>query len=246
MKFVLLSPRRGEDVIAAEYDDFLTFTGLRPDQLEARVLDEADSELGDFTGVTGVFIGGSPFTITSPVDDVWQPAVSRRLADFVKETLEHRRFPIFAACYGTSMLAHYLGGRVGQTHSEEPGPSRVILTEEASRDPLVRDLPSEFLGMSGHKDSVEQLPPEAVLLATGPTCPVQMYRLGSNVWVSQFHPEMDGARILKRLSFYEDDGYYEEGRAEEVHAQLLGHDIRVSNSLLHRFVEHAASLCAAA
>ena len=241
MKFVLLAPRQGEEVVAAEYDDFLTFSGLTPEQLEVRVLDTPEAELGDFDGVTGVFIGGSPFTITAPYDDVLQPAVTRKLVAFIAEVLEHRRFPIFSACYGSSMVAHHFGGAVSSAYSEEPGPTRVELTEAAASDPLVGNFPQEFLGLSGHKDSVECLPREATLLATGPTCPVQMYRMGDNVWISQFHPEMDGPRITKRLSFYEDDGYYEAGHEEQVHAALLGHDTSHANSLLRRFVEHAAA-----
>lgn len=242
MKFVLLSPRRGEEVIAAEYDDFLTFSGLTPEQLEVRVLDRPDSDLGDFSDVTGVFIGGSPFTITAPVDDEWQPAVSQRLVDFTQEATVHQRFPIFATCYGTSMFAHYMGGRVGQEHSEEPGPSVVQLTEAAAQDVLTRGLPSEFLGLGAHKDSVEEIPANATLLATGPTCPVHMYRIGDNVWVTQFHPEMDGDRITTRLGFYDRAGYYSEEKAKEIYASLIGHDTSVANSLLSRFVAHAVAL----
>ncbi|MBC2681575.1 glutamine amidotransferase-related protein [Corynebacterium anserum] len=242
MKFVLLSPRRGKEVIAAEYDDFLTFSGLTEQQLEVRVLDQPDSSLGDFSDVTGVFIGGSPFTITDPIDDEWQPAISQRLVHFVKDATVHRRFPILSTCYGTGMFAHYMGGRVGQEHSEEPGPSVVQLTEAAEHDVLTRGLPREFLGLGAHKDSVEQLPANATLLATGPTCPVHMYRIGDNVWVTQFHPELDGDRITIRLGFYDRAGYYSEEKAKEIYASLIGHDTSAANSLISRFVTYAVSL----
>lgn len=242
MNFVLLCPRTGQEVIDAEYDDFLTFSGLRPDELEVRVLDKPDSPLGDFDRVTGVFIGGSPFTITAPHDDVWQPAVSARLAEFALDATKHRRFPIFAACYGASMFAHYLAGRVGTEFAEKAGISEINLTDAAQEDPLCKGLPSSFLGFVGHKDSVLELPDNATLLAGGPTCPVHLYRMGDNVWASQFHPEMNDVRIARRLSFYEDAGYCEPGKMQEVYDSLPGHDTSASNSFLRRFVSHANEL----
>ena len=38
------------------------------------------------------------------------------------------------------------------------------------------------------------LPRHAVLLASSPTCPVQAFRIGSHVYATQFHPELDAAR----------------------------------------------------
>ena len=49
------------------------------------------------------------------------------------------------------------------------------------------------------------LPPTAVLLATSPRCPVQMFRVKQNLYATQFHPELDvrghrhpGARLPAR------------------------------------------------
>ena len=242
MKFVLLALRENRHIADAEYDDFLALSGLGTEELDMRVLDRPDSELGDFSDVDGVFIGGSAFTITKPYDAVWQPAVSERLVEFVQKALEHQRFPIIATCYGASLFAHYLGGQVGSDFAEEAGVTKIALTEQAANDPLCAQLPQEFLGFGGHKDSVLQLPQNAVLLAGGPTCPVHMYRMGSNVWATQFHPEMDGDRIARRLSFYEDAGYFSPERHNEVYDDLRGHDTSASNSILRAFVQHARDL----
>ena len=239
MKFVLLALRENQLIADAEFDDFVALSGLNPDELEMRLLDKPDSELGDFTDVAGVFIGGSPFTITKPFDDVWQPAVSEKLAEFIRAALDNPRFPILATCYGASMFAHYLGGKVGSDFAEEAGVTKIVLSSDAASDPLCQDLPQEFLGFGGHKDSVLELPDNAVLLAGGPTCPVHMYRIGSNVWATQFHPEMDGERITRRLKFYDNSGYYSPEREDEVYASLRGHDTAASNSFLRKFVEYA-------
>lgn len=64
MTFLLFSPRHGADVAHSEYLDFLGATGLQPHQLEQRMLDARDSTLGDLNGIDGIFVGGSPYTIT--------------------------------------------------------------------------------------------------------------------------------------------------------------------------------------
>lgn len=226
-------------MVEAEYDDFLCFSGLTPQQLEVRTLDQPDSPLGDFTDITGVFIGGSPFTITAPIDEHWQPAISQRLAHFAAAATKHRHFPILATCYGASLFAHYLGGKVGTQYAEAPGITRITLTEAAAGDPLCTDLPQQFLGFAGHKDSVLALPLGATLLAGGPQCPVQFYRMGDNVWATQFHPEMDGERITRRLSFYANSGYCDPAELQHVYAALRGHDTSTSNTIVRRFVDYA-------
>ena len=129
-------PRDGEDVLAAEYADFMRFTGLQPHELQQRPLRTADAGLGSFSGVEGVFIGGSPFTISTPETyGIWQDTISRRLTEFVVEQGVNGDLPMFLACYGSSMLAHYLDGKVTADHAEEPGLSEVVLTEAGLTDP---------------------------------------------------------------------------------------------------------------
>lgn len=252
MTFVLLCPRDGDDVLAAEYDDFLNFSGLDSSQLEQRTLNTPDSPLGSFEGVTGVFIGGSPFTITDPVDDgVWQESVSRRLSDFVAQaagisapdgdSTREALPPIFCTCYATSMLAHYLGGAVDNAYAEIPGATTVRLTAAGQADPITGGLPAEFTAMTGHKDSVSSLPRGATLLAESDTCPVQIYRIGESVWTCQFHPEMDGPRIAKRFSFYESDGYNGKDDIASVYKRFEGAETHHANSLIRRFVEYCKS-----
>lgn len=236
MSFVLLCPRRGEDVLAAEYDDFLHFTGLAPEELEQRPLETPDASIGSFEGIHGVFIGGSPFTITQPIEPDWQDAVSRSLVRFVADQVGGG-IPVFSTCYGSSMLAHYLGGKVDTSFSESAGTSTLTVTPAGREDYLTRDLPEVSTVMTGHKDSVVELPPHATLLATGPTCPVQIYRLGDTVWVTQFHPEMDSERIKRRLSFYENEGYCRPDELAATYAAFNGHDTSAVNGLPRKFVE---------
>lgn len=259
MRFVLLSPRRGRSILDAEYDDFLRFSELMPYQLEQRALDTPDADFGDFTDVTGVFIGGSPFTITEPdtegVHPLWQRAITDKLVDFlnvaagIATDTPHRRtwvdpvvstIPTFSVCYGASMMAQALGGEISQKYGETAGGSGVRKTNEGHRDELTAGLPDEFTVLTGHKDSIESLPAQATLLLSGDTCPNQLYRLGSQVWISQFHPEMDAAGIARRVSHYGDNGYYDPADKVAVFERFNSIDTATANSLLRRFVTIAA------
>lgn len=59
------------------------------------------------------------------------------------------------------MLAHHLGGRAGSERYSEPvGPSRCQQTAEAANDPLMAGLPNEFDAFVGHKEALQELPPD--------------------------------------------------------------------------------------
>ncbi len=46
------------------------------------------------------------------------------------------------------------------------------------------------------------------MLATGSACPVQMYRVGENVYVTQFHPELNADDLAARMRIYQHAGYF--------------------------------------
>ena len=70
-------------------------------------------------------------------------------------------------------------------------------------------LPREFVAYLGHKEAVARLPDGAVLLASTATCPVHAFRIGRNVYATQFHPELDAARSATAIDAYSAHGYYE-------------------------------------
>jgi len=41
------------------------------------------------------------------------------------------------------------------------------------------------------------------------TCPVQAFRLGSRVYATQFHPELDNDGLVTRIEVYRHYGYFE-------------------------------------
>jgi GMP synthase (glutamine-hydrolysing) len=70
-------------------------------------------------------------------------------------------------------------------------------------------MPERFDAFVGHKEACRVLPPSAVLLASSPACPVQMFRVRSNVYATQFHPELDLPGIVTRVRVYQHAGYFE-------------------------------------
>src|SRR3712207_9099811 len=56
----------------------------------------------------------------------------------------------------------------------------------------------------------------AVLLATSPRCPVQMFRVNSNMYATQFHPELDVPGIVTRVRVYQHAGYFAPAEVPEL------------------------------
>ncbi|HEX5086571.1 MAG TPA: glutamine amidotransferase, partial [Nocardioides sp.] len=97
--------------------------------------------------------------------------------------------------------------------------------------------PREFDAFLGHKEAVTRLPEGAERLAGSAACPVQAFRMGSNVYATQFHPELDLAGIITRTEAYRHFGYFEPHQVEEVVERSRAAHISEPPKLLARFVE---------
>jgi len=76
----------------------------------------------------------------------------------------------------------------------------------------------------------------AVVLATSQSCPVQMLRVRTNLYATQFHPELDGAALGLRLGFYVGHGYFATEELERLRAWALTQDVSPSWAVLRNFV----------
>ena len=157
-------------------------------------------------------------------------------------TLIDAPIPVMFICFGASLVAHLKGGKVGRTHPEESSASIVELTPEAIADPLMASLPTRFEVLTGHTENVVALPSSATLLATGPNCPIQLYRANDTTWASQFHAEMDAAALETRMRFYFDYGYFSPEDFDSIVASIKTVDTRYSHQILRNFVAHCEEL----
>ena len=146
-------------------------------------------------------------------------------------------FPFLGACYGIGVLGGLGGGVVDRTYGEPIGALPVRLSPDGRADPLFGVLPAEFAAYLGHKEAVSRLPVGAVLLASTDTCPVHAFRLGRNVYATQFHPELDAVAICDRIDAYGAHGYYEPHERESLKAAAREAMVTEPVRLLARFVE---------
>jgi GMP synthase (glutamine-hydrolysing) len=128
------------------------------------------------------------------------------------------------------------GGTIDRTYSEPVGPVTVTLTEEGQADPLLSGMPARFSAFVGHKEACSVLPPTAVRLAGSPTCPVQMFRVKSNLYATQFHPELDRDGIVTRVRVYRDAGYFPAEEVDELVASLNAARVSEPPRILTNFV----------
>ena len=238
MKPFLLLAIRAEDAAADnEYDSFLTLAGLdeselRRVRLEKRALGDVD--LRDWSGI---LVGGGPFNYTDP-EDLKTPAQRRVEADLsgLLDRVVNADFPFLGACYGIGALGRHQGAVVDRCFAEPVGAVEIALTTDGRRDPLLGGLPASFEAFTGHKEAISRLPGHAFLLATSAGCPVQAFRVGANVYATQFHPELDVAGLCTRIEVYKHAGYFDPDQADELKAQATRSHITWPPAILRGFV----------
>lgn len=140
----------------------------------------------------GIIITGSHDMITDK-----QPW-SEQTAGWIKQAVD-AGIPLLGVCYGHQLLAHAMGGVVGDTPGgKEFGTVSLRLAEPARLDPLFGHLAeSSLLVHACHSQSVLDLPAGATLLASSDMDPHHAFSIGRRAWGVQFHPEFDG-RILRQ------------------------------------------------
>ena len=245
--FLLLSTRDDEEAADNEYDAFLAFTGLAEHELRRVRLERGPLGPVDVDAWSGIFLGGGPFN-SSDAPARKSPVQRRVEADLDRllDVVVDRDVPFLGACYGIGTLGTHEGAVVDTTYSEPVGAVRVELTDEGNRDPLFGVLPPRFEAFAGHKEAVASLPGHAVHLARSESCPVQGFRVGRNVYATQFHPELDAEGLCLRIEVYKHSGYFAPHEADTLKEMARASTVTAPPLLLARFVELYAQDAAAA
>ena len=207
--FLLLASRAEDEAADDEYAAFLRVTGLAPEQLHRVRMEARPLPPIDLDGYAGVFVGGGLFDSSDPEErkSSTQRRVEAELRPLLNEIVA-RDFPFLGACYGIGTLGVHQGGVIDRTYAEPIGAVPVSLTAAGLADPVLVGMPDQFDAFVGHKEACRVLPPSAVLLAGSPACPVQMFRIKTNLYATQFHPELDVAGIVTRVRIYQNAGYF--------------------------------------
>ncbi len=107
----------------------------------------------------------------------------------------------------------------------------------APRCILLAGFPEQIDVLLGHKEAVDTTPDGAVLLMTGRVCPIQMFRVGKNVYATQFHPEADADEFTLRIDTYRNHGYFQPHEADELKKRVSLKPTAYAHKILRRFVE---------
>ena len=237
LPFVLLAHRAEDAAADDEYAAVLRLGGLAPGQLRRVRLEQGPIGDLDPTAYSAVILGGGPYLASDP-DERKTDTQRRAEADILGllDTVVSQDLPFLGLCYGIGMLGTHQGGLVDRTFGEDVGRLSVTVTGAGAQDPLFEGLPETFEAFGGHKEALSTVPRTAVVLATSQACPVQAFRVGSNVYATQFHPEMDSASLQTRIDAYRDFGYFAPEEAESLKAVARERETPYSAEILRLFV----------
>jgi len=235
---LILQIRPENDTSDNEFAAILKYGGLEERDVRRLRIEETGIPEGlRLDDYCAVIVGGSPFDISTAQDR--KPAIQNKIErDFNRlfDDLVAHDFPFLGACSGNSLLGAYLGTSISTRYGEPVGHAMLDLTEAGKRDPLLAGFPDRIAVLLGHKEACDALPPGATLLLTEPRCPVQMFRVGDNVYATQFHPEGDAEGFTLRIHVYKNHGYFEPDEAERLIEVVSAQQTPHAQEILKRFV----------
>ncbi|MEE4282455.1 MAG: glutamine amidotransferase [Pseudomonadales bacterium] len=243
-KPVLILQLRPEDVISdSEYTRFLKYGQLQAaDTCRLRIESEGLPDNLSLDRYSAIIVGGSPFDISTPKDN--KTNIQKKIeADFnrlLKQVVE-QDFPFLGACSGNGLLGNYLGTDISTRYGEAVGCVTLDITKAGRQDILLQGFPQQIDVLLGHKEAVDTTPEGATLLMTGSNCPVQMFRVGENVYATQFHPEGDAEEFRLRIDTYSDYGYFQPHEADELKQNVSSKPTPYAQEILRRFVARYTS-----
>ncbi len=235
---LILQLRPEDETSDSEFQAFLKYGGLLEKQASRIRIEQGGIPPLSLNDYSAIIVGGSPFDISTPEEkkSAIQKTIERDFKRLFVDVLA-RDFPFMGACSGNGLLGSYLGAGISGRYSEPVGSARVSLTEEGKLDPLLSGFPDQIEVLLGHKEACDITPEGATLLIQGSACPVQMFRVGQNVYATQFHPEGDAAGFTVRINAYKHHGYFAPETAQRLIEVVSRVQTPYAQEILRRFVE---------
>jgi GMP synthase (glutamine-hydrolysing) len=235
--FLILQLRPEDDTSNNEFEAILKYGQLTPAETHRLRIENTGIPELSLTDYAAVIVGGSPFDISTPQDQK-QPIQQRIETDFHRlfDEIVGHDIPFLGACSGCGLLGSYLGTPISKKYGEPVGGARVSVTAAGRNDPLLTGLPDQITVLCGHKEACDSVPAGATLLLSGDACPVQMFRVGENVYATQFHPEGDGPGFTVRIHAYKHHGYFPAEEADALIQAVTRQDTPHAREILRRFV----------
>lgn len=239
--FLILQLRPEDDTSDSEFAAILKYGGLEEkDVCRMRIENSGipDLRLDEYSAI---IVGGSPFDISTPENE--KSAIQKKIESDFGRLLSHivsADFPFLGACSGNGLLGSYLSTPISNKYAEPVGSATISLTDEGKNDQLLSGFPDQITVLLGHKEACDTTPAGASLLMTGAACPVQMFRVGKNVYATQFHPEGDAEGFAIRIHAYKHHGYFQPEEAQRLIEVVDKADTPYAQELLKRFVNRYA------
>jgi len=237
--FLILQHRSIDEASDDELHAFVKYGDLKNSEIRRVRMEQSGIPDIDLKDYSAIICGGGPSNVSDP-EEKKSPQQIRFESDLLKlyDEVFRMDFPFLGACYGIGSLVKYQGGDVSKKkYSEDVGSAIIYLNINADDDPLTQGLPKEFKAFIGHKESCQDLPENAILLASSKNCPYQMIRFKKNIYATQFHPELDNEGLALRIRIYKDHGYFEPHAAQALIKQIKNEMVSVPEMILRRFVE---------
>jgi len=147
------------------------------------------ASLTDETGLCGVILSGSPFSVR----DAGSPAPD--LSSI------RGKFPLLGVCYGAQYLASSSGGEVYPSKSREYGRANLVSVID---HPLLKGLSVGSQVWMSHGDTIMSAPDKFNVICSTQDVAIAGYQIeGENTYGIQFHPEVyhstDGQKLLSNF-----------------------------------------------
>lgn len=179
-------------------------TGSPPESVLARCGQTADwflaalAKIGKKADVIRPYLGEKlpePVSVTAAIiTGSWSMVTDReewseRIAEWIRKAMPFD-IPLFGVCYGHQLMAHALGGIVGDNPAGgETGLADIELTQAGKRNLLLDNFPENFPACVFHRQSVLKPPKDCDILAVSKKDRCQILRYGTSAFSVQFHPE---------------------------------------------------------
>ena len=233
LRVLLLQIRRDPQVRREEYESFSDYSGLAPAQIDIHnVFDYPHFSPDIVDGYDALFVGGaSDASVLEPEIFPFVPSGEKLLRACIDRTL-----PVFASCFGFQLVVTALGGEIIRDKQNfEMGTLPISLREAAANDPVFRDVSEGFLAVSVHQEKSLKPPAGCIELAYTDVCCHSFRVIDKPFWAFQFHPEVDRARLVERLTFYKEHYTEDDGHLDAVLQAAA--ETPESNGLVRNFVD---------
>lgn len=233
LRLLLLQIRDEPRVRREEHSSFCTYAGLQSAQLDIHnVFDKPVFGPEILHGYDALIVGGaSEASVLEPARYPFVPHCIQLMRHCIEQGT-----PVFASCFGFQLAVLALGGKIIRDHSDfEMGCITIRLTDAARHDPLFRDTPDGFHAVSVHRERTKTCPRGTIALAYTDQCIHAFQVINKPFWAFQFHPEVDRATLVERLTIFSDHYTDGEGHLREILNAAV--ETPHSNNLVSHFVD---------